>query len=97
MHQLEKERNRTQLKNTRLQKVKLMKIMEKRGIRLFTLRERFEEHFPSEIKVRGTIYPGVILESHGRYHEITSEKKNLIITFNLQTGKIEETAIKKEQ
>lgn len=97
MHQLEKERNRTQLKNTRLQKVKLMKIMEKRGIRLFTLRERFEEHFPSEIKVRETIYPGVILESHGRYHEITSEKKNLIITFNLQTGKIEETAIKKEK
>ncbi len=97
MHQLEKEGNQTQLKNTRLQKVKLMKIMEKRSIRLFTLRERFEEHFPSEIKVRGTIYPGVILESHGRYHEITSEKKNLIITFNLQTGKIEETAIKKEK
>lgn len=97
MHQLEKERNRTQLKNTRLHKVKLIKILEKRGIRLFTLRERFEEHFPSEIKVRGTIYPGVILESHGRYHEITSEKKNLIITFNLQTGKIEETAIKKEK
>lgn len=97
MHQLEKEGDQAQLKNTRLMKVKLMKIMEKRGIRLFTLRERFEEHFPSEIKVRGTMYPGVILESHGRYHEITSEKKSLIITFNLQTGKIEETAIKKEK
>ncbi len=96
MHQLEKEGNRIRLKNTRLQKVKLMKIMEKRGIRLFTLRERFEEHFPSEIKIRGTIFPGVMLESHGRYHEITSEKKNLIITFNLETGKIEETPIKKE-
>ncbi len=97
MHQLEKEGSKAKLKNARLQKVKMMKIMEKRGVRLFTLRERFEEHFPSEIKVRGTLYPGVILESHGRYHEITSEKKNLIITFNLQTGKIEETPIKKEK
>ena len=96
MHQLEKEGNKIQLKNTRLKKVKLMKIMEKRGIRLFTLRERFEEHFPSEIKIRGTIFPGVMLESHGRYHEITSEKKNLIITFNPETGKIEETPIKEE-
>lgn len=97
MHQLEKERNKAKLNNVRQQKVKMMKIMEKRGVRLFTLRERFEEHFPSEIKIRGTIYPGVILESHGRYHEITSEKKNLIITFNLQTGKIEETPIKKDK
>ncbi|MCK5200230.1 MAG: DUF342 domain-containing protein, partial [Spirochaetales bacterium] len=97
MHQLEKEGNQVKLKKTRLRKVKMMKIMEKLGIRLFTLRERFEEHFPSEIKVRGTLYPGVMLESHGRYHEITSEKKNLIITFNLRTGKIEETSIKKEE
>ncbi len=96
MHQLEKEKDSGRLKTARLQKVKLMKIMEKRGVRLFTLRERFEGHFPSEIKIRGTLYPGVILESHGRYHEITNEKKNLIITFDLQTGKIEETPIKKE-
>lgn len=96
MHRLEKEGHQPQLKKARLQKVKYLKIMENRGIRLFTLRERFEEHFPSELRIRGTLYPGVILESHGRYHEITSEKKNLIITFNLQTGKIEETPIKKE-
>ncbi len=96
MHQLEKEKANSKLKNARLQKLKFMKLMEKRGLRLFTLRERFEEHFESTITVRGTLYPGVILESHGRYHEITSEKKNLIITFNLQTGKIEETPIKKE-
>jgi len=96
MHQLEKEGDNKELKTTRIQKLKFMKMIEKRGLRLFTLRERFEEHFESNITVRGTLYPGVILESHGRYHEITSEKKNLIINFNLQTGKIEEKPIKKE-
>lgn len=96
MHQLEKESVNNKLKNARMQKLKLMKLMEKRGLRLFTLRERFEEHFDSTITVRETLYPGVILESHGRYHEITTEKKSLIITFNLQTGKIEETPIKKD-
>lgn len=97
MRQLEKEGEKTKLKNARMQKLKLMKLMEKRGLRLFTLRERFEEHFESNITVRGTLYPGVLLESHGRYHEITTEKKNLIITFNLETGKIEESPIKKEK
>jgi len=97
MHKLEKENEKSKLKNARMQKLKLMKLMEKRGLRLFTLRERFEEHFESNIIVRGTLYPGVLLESHGRYHEITSEKKNIIITFNLETGKIEESPIKKEK
>lgn len=97
MHQLEKEGLNSKLKNARMQKLKFMKLMEKRGLRLFTLRERFEEHFESDITVRGTIFPGVILESHGRYHEITSEKKSLVISFNLQSGKIEETPIKKEK
>ncbi|MEA1910102.1 MAG: FapA family protein [Spirochaetota bacterium] len=97
MHKLEKENDTNKLKNARMQKLKLMKLMEKRGLRLFTLRERFEEHFESNITVRGTLYPGVLLESHGRYHEITSEKKNLIITFNLETGKIEESSITKEK
>ncbi|MCD6397564.1 MAG: DUF342 domain-containing protein [Spirochaetaceae bacterium] len=96
MHKLENEESKNKLKNARMTKLKLMKVLEKRGIRLFTLRERFEEHFTSDITIRGTIYPGVILESHGRYHEIKTEKKNLIIKFNLETGRIEETAIKKE-
>ncbi len=97
MHQLEKDGATAKLKAARQQKLKFMKLMERRGLRLFTLRERFEEHFESNIIVRGTIYPGVILESHGRYHEVTSEKKNLIITFNQETGKIEDTPIKKEK
>ena len=96
MHQLEKEGANSKLKNIRTQKLKFMKLIEKRSLRLFTLRERFEEHFESNLTIRGTLYPGVILESHGRYHEIKTEKKNLVITFDLQTGKIEETPIKKE-
>jgi len=96
MYKLENEGSKNKLKNARMTKLKLMKVLEKRGVRLFTLRERFEEHFASDLIIRGTIYPGVILESHGRYHEIKTEKKNLLIKFNLETGRIEEEALKKE-
>jgi len=96
MHKLENEGSKNKLKNARMTKLKLMKVLEKRGVRLFTLRERFEEHFASDLIIRGTIYPGVILESHGRYHEIKTEKKKLLIKFNLETGRIEEEALKKE-
>ncbi|MEE8441598.1 MAG: flagellar assembly protein A [Spirochaetia bacterium] len=71
-------------------KLMMLKMLEKRGLRVFTLRERFEEHQESEIAVTGTLYPGVVFESHGRSLEITSEKKGVVITFNLERGRIEE-------
>ena len=86
--------DRILLEKIRAEKLKLLKVMEKRSFRLFTLRERFEEHFPSEISVTGTIYPGVILESHGRYHEVMTEKKNIKFSFDAATGRILEEAIK---
>ena len=82
------------LEQTRQEKVKAMKIMEKRSMRLFLLKERFEEHFPGEVKIRGTIFPGVIFECHGRFHEITTEKKGIIIYFDPELGHIQEKPIK---
>ncbi len=69
-------------------KVKAMKMMEKRGSRVFLLREKFEQHFASEVKIRGTLYPGVVIESHGRYYEAASPKKKIEIVFDEQTGRL---------
>ncbi len=82
------------LEQVRKEKLKVLKLIEMRGIRLLNLREKFEEHFPSEIIIRGTIFPGVVIESHGRYHEITSKKTNIKIFFNLEKGHIQEVPLK---
>ncbi len=76
------------------EKSRLLRIMERRNVRLFTLRERFEEHFESEVRVRGTIYPGTTLESHGRMLEISAPKKRVSYVFNTTVGRIEERPIK---
>ena len=97
MLKMEKQGQREKLEQARREKLKLMKIMEKRSLRLFTFREKFEEHFPSEVKVKGTLFPGVVIESHGRYYETKQEKKNVSIMFNLDTGQLEEKSNGKEE
>ncbi|MFP4376872.1 MAG: FapA family protein [Spirochaetales bacterium] len=72
------------------QKLHYLKLLEKRGLRTFTLRERFEEHHESELVIRGTLWPGVVIETHGRTLEITSPKKNVTMVFNPKSGHIEE-------
>ncbi len=95
MKEHEKKGDRKQLEMLRAEKLKNLKLVEKRSLRLFSLREKFEEHFPAEIKVRGTLYPGVVIESHGRYHEITTPKKGIRVVFNSDTGRIEEQPLQK--
>jgi uncharacterized protein len=94
MKKSEKEGKDKELDFFRREKLKLLKMLEKRGLRLFTMKEKFEEHFDSEIIVRGTIYPGVILESHGRTMEITTAKKAVSFAFNLEEGRIVDKALK---
>ena len=72
------------------EKVRLLKAIEAKSFRLFTLRESLEEHTPSEIVVSGTVFPGVVFESHGRYYDIKTEKRRVIIRFNEKLGQIEE-------
>jgi uncharacterized protein (DUF342 family) len=95
MNRLEKEGKTTKLEKIRKEKLKLMKIMEKRSFRLFTFRERFEEHFPSEVQVRGTLYPGVVIESHGRYYEPKEEKTSIKLVFDQESGQIKEEPLTK--
>ena len=97
MLKMEKQGQREKLEKARKEKLKLMKVMEKRSLRLFTFREKFEEHFPSEVKVKGTLFPGVIIESHGRYYETKQQKKNIRIAFNLESGQLEEKSNGQEE
>jgi hypothetical protein len=76
------------LDKIRQDKLKLIKLLEKRSLRIFEMREKFEEHFPAEIQVRGTVFPGVIIESHNRYHEVRQKKQKVVFTFDPQLGRI---------
>ena len=78
------------LQKTRTEKVRLMKILEKLKRKAFFLEEKFEEHHESEVRIRGTVYPGVVLESHGRYFEITKTRKGVIFYFDRESGRIGE-------
>lgn len=88
MADLERKGARDHLENARREKLKMMKALEKRGLILFTLRERFEQHFDSKIEVRGTIYPGVVVESHGRYWNTDKPLKGAVLVFDQETGHI---------
>ena len=81
------------LKKLRMEKLKLMKILEKRSMRVFTLKERFEQHFAGEVIIRGEVFPGVVFESHGRTFEITGNDKAVKIIFNQETGMLEKVPL----
>jgi uncharacterized protein len=75
------------------EKLKLLKMIDERNVALFNMREKFEVHAPSAIVVRGTVYPGVTIESHGRQHTVRAEAQSVQYTFDPKTGAIEEKPI----
>ena len=97
MYRYEKSGERKKLDAARREKLKYLKMIEKRSMHLFTLRERYEEHFESRIAVRGTVYPGVVLESHGRFYEVAAPKEKVSFTFDPEKGRIEEQPLDKEE
>jgi uncharacterized protein (DUF342 family) len=78
------------LDRIRQDKVKLIKLLEKRTHRVFDLREKYEAHVASEVRVRGTVYPGVILESHNRFYEVRAKRSKVSFVFDQQLGRIVE-------
>jgi len=74
----------------RKKKVRLVKLLEQHKLKLFTLEEKFEEHYESEIRIRGTIYPGVVLDSHGRYYEVHQKRSRVTFYFDCKSGQIKE-------
>jgi uncharacterized protein (DUF342 family) len=78
------------LARARAQKVQAMKLIEQRKMRLIMLHDKYDEHVQSEVIVRGTLYPGAILESHGRRYETRTEKKMISVHFDPVQGRIVE-------
>lgn len=76
------------IQELREQKVILLKSNTALGIKIFKLKENFESHIPSEVRITGTVYPGVILESHGRYYEIRESASHVVFTFDSKLGRI---------
>ncbi len=77
-----------ELSKAQREKAGLMKQMEQYSIQLFTLREKLEEHADSEVRVYGTLYPGVVFESHGRVREIREKDGRVCLRFAPESGKI---------
>ncbi len=77
-----------ELSKAQREKATLMKQMEHYSVQLFTLREKLEEHADSEVRVYGTLYPGVVFESHGRTREIREKVQCVCLKFDPETGKI---------
>jgi uncharacterized protein (DUF342 family) len=78
------------LNAVRKEKLRAMKLMEKRSMGLFSLREKFEKHYPAGITIRGDLFPGVVVESHSRYYEVSEKKRGVALYFDLEHGKIQE-------
>jgi uncharacterized protein (DUF342 family) len=81
------------LESARAEKVRLLKLLEQLNLKVFTLREKFEEHHESEIRIRGTIYPGVVIESHDRYYEIKQTRSQVVFFFDREDGRIREKSL----
>ncbi|ORC34690.1 hypothetical protein B4O97_12140 [Marispirochaeta aestuarii] len=97
LNRLEKAGETEKLHRARQEKLKFIKLIEKRSLRLFTLREKYEEHYPSEVVVRGSLYPGVVFESHGRYYEVDKAESGVVVFFDSRVGKIQKKPISKEE
>lgn len=69
-------------------KIALIKRNSSISWKIFNLKEYFETHIASEIRVNGTVFPGVILESHGRYYEIHETRSHVVFTFDEINGQI---------
>jgi hypothetical protein len=76
------------LASARSEKLSAMKAIEQKGLLLIGMRDRFDEHVQGEVVVKGTLYPGVVVESHGRRFSVSTEKSNLRLFFSRVEGKI---------
>lgn len=83
-----KEGKEEELTHFRKLKVVAMKAIEQKSRNLFSLHEKYEQHIESSVIVINNVYPGVILESHGRYYEVKQQRKGVVFTFDTNTGSI---------
>ena len=72
----------------RKKKIQLLKIQEKKIVKNFLMKDKFEVHFDSEIRVNGTVFAGTVFESHGRKLDIKENLTSVVISFDSRSGKI---------
>jgi len=72
------------------EKIRLVKLLEQFNLKVFILREKFEEHHESEVRIRGTVFPGVVIESHDRYYEVKQKHSHVVFYFDRESGSIRE-------
>jgi uncharacterized protein (DUF342 family) len=82
-----------ELGRLRAEKLSNLKNIELHAKRIFILQERFEQHFPSEVVVRGVVHPGVVLRSHGRSRQIKVALREVVFYFDTSKGRIDERAL----
>jgi uncharacterized protein (DUF342 family) len=87
------EANPTVLNAARAEKLRGLKMREQLNMKLFTLREKFEVHHESELRIRGPVHPGVVMESHGRYYEVNQRRTGVVFYFDRATGQIRERGL----
>ena len=88
MADLEKKGAKEPLIQVRAKKVSALKLMNKKNLRLFLLREKYEQHFASEVRVRDTVWPGVTFESHGRILEVREPLRGVVVSFDREKGRL---------
>lgn len=89
MMELEGRGDSRKLADVRRKKVDALKMFDKKNLRLFLLREKFEQHFPSEIRIIGTAWPGTVFESHGRILSIDAPARSIRVIFDPRKGRLE--------
>jgi len=60
------------------------------GKRLPALKEKLQEFHPAQVNVRGTLYPGVVLESHGKLYRTSVEKRRITLHYDREKRLITE-------
>jgi uncharacterized protein (DUF342 family) len=60
------------------------------GRRLPALKEKLQEFHPAQVNVRGTLYPGVVLESHGKVWRTAVEKRRITLHYDREQRLITE-------
>ena len=88
MKTAEHKRQQKKLLALRKKKLEYLKLHEKKIVKNFLMKDTFELHFESEIRVSGMIYPGTQFESHGRTLEIKEKLTGVSVFFNSDSGKI---------
>ena len=78
------------LGQARAEKAQSLKAIELRKKRLIALHDTFDLHTPSQMVVRGTLYPGTVIESHGRRWETQTVKNMITLHFDQAQGKVVE-------